>query len=81
MGLNLAGSKEFSSLTNRQFERFAAKARLSTKLVLDTVNDTVQSFAEVWNEAHDLPLTKSTKKTIDAHLGEMPIWTSKEKAA
>lgn len=78
MGLNLAGSKEFSSLTDTQFERFAAKARLPTKLVLDTVNDTVQNFAAVWANTRDLPLTKAIKEVIDAHLHEVPIWTSRE---
>lgn len=77
MGLNLAGSKEFSSLTNAQFERFAAKARLPTRLVLDTVKNTVQTFAAVWDDARDLPISKPVKSVIDAHLHEMPIWTSR----
>jgi serine/threonine-protein kinase HipA len=77
MGLNLAGSKEFSSLTDRQFERFAAKARLPTKLVLDTVKDTVQSFAAVWDDTRDLPIAKPVKNIIDTHLREIPIWVSR----
>lgn len=78
MALNLAGSKEFSSLTDDQFERFAAKARLPSKLVLDTVNDTVQSFAAAWNDMHELALSKSVKSVIDVHLREIPIWVSRE---
>jgi serine/threonine-protein kinase HipA len=78
MGLNLAGSKEFSSLTNAQFERFAAKARLPTRLVLDTVKDTVQAFAAVWDDARDLPIAKPVKSVIEAHLRELPIWISRK---
>lgn len=77
MGLNLAGSKEFGSLTDAQFARFAAKARLPGKLVLDTVDDTVQNFAAVWADARDLPLAKSIKNVIDAHLREIPVWASR----
>jgi len=77
LGLNFAGSKDFKSLTDEQFERFAAKARLPKKLVLDTLDDTVRSFAEVWNDTRDLPLIKSIKATIDTHLKEMPIWSAR----
>jgi len=78
MGLNLAGSKEFASLTAAQFERFAAKARLPTRIVLDTVANTVQTFATVWDDTHDLPINETIKSTIDAHLREQPIWKARK---
>jgi serine/threonine-protein kinase HipA len=76
LALNLAGSKEFSSLSDKQFERFASKADLPVSVVLETVKATVQNFAAVWSEARDLPLTHQVKHTIDQHLKTIPIWTS-----
>jgi len=78
LALNLAGSKDFNALTDAQFERFAAKARLSKRLVLDTLNETVRNFAEVWNDTRDLAIAKPVKRIIDAHLREIPIWTSRQ---
>jgi serine/threonine-protein kinase HipA len=77
LGLNFAGSKSFGAITDTQFERFAAKARLPGKLVLDALDATVRAFADVWNDTDDLPLGKSVKQAIDSHLRELPIWTSR----
>ncbi len=74
LALNFAGNKDFQALTLDQFKRFAAKANLSEKLVLETVQETVQSFAENWRAAQDLPLSKEVREAISNHLKTLPFW-------
>ncbi len=76
LALKFVDSKQFSSITNDQFERFAAKARLPTKLTLDTVHETVARFAETWRNAPDVLNDDQLRETIDRHLQSVPLWAS-----
>ena len=74
LALNFVDSKAFESLTTDQFARFAAKAKLPEKLVLDTLRESVESFAEVWHTPQERPLSADIRKAIDDHLRTLPIW-------
>lgn len=74
LALNFVDSKDFSSLTIEQFNRFLAKAKLERRLVLDTVQETVESFSEAWKKNADLPLREDLKKAIDQHLKTIPFY-------
>jgi serine/threonine-protein kinase HipA len=76
LALTFVDSKQFSSITNAQFERFAAKARLPTKLTLDTVHETVARFAETWRNAPDVLNDDRLREAIDRHLQSVPLWAS-----
>ena len=76
LALTFVDSKQFSTITNDQFERFAAKARLPTKLTLDTVHETVARFAETWRNAPDVLNDDQLRKAIDRHLQSVPLWAS-----
>jgi len=76
LALTFVDSKQFSSITNEQFERFAAKARLPTKLTLDTVHETVARFAETWRNAPDVLNDDQLRQAIDRHLQSVPLWAS-----
>jgi serine/threonine-protein kinase HipA len=76
LALTFVDSKQFSSITNDQFERFAAKARLPTKLTLDTVHETVARFAETWRNAPDVLNDDQLREAIDRHLQSVPLWAS-----
>ena len=76
LALTFVDSKQFSSITNDQFERFAAKARLPTKLTLDTVHETVARFSETWRNASDVLNDDQLRKAIDRHLQSVPLWAS-----
>jgi len=69
MALSLAGrSKRFADLSKQAFKRFAAKARLPEKLVIDTVSKTKEKFEEVWQkEKEHLPLSKNVIEVIEKH--------------
>ncbi len=73
LALNFAGSKAFTDLSYDQFERFAAKAKLSASLVKETARATVDRFKTVWGKADDLSIEKPIKDAIDAHLKTLPI--------
>lgn len=76
LALNFVDSKDFGSLTLAQFKRFAGKARLPEKLVLNTVQETVQAFAEAWKTIKDLPLQEEARNLILQHLKSVPLWNS-----
>jgi serine/threonine-protein kinase HipA len=74
LALTLVDSKQFSSITTEQFERFAAKARLPTKLTLDTVQQTLAHFADVWRSNGPDFVEPRVREAIDRHLDSVPIW-------
>jgi serine/threonine-protein kinase HipA len=76
LALTFVDSKEFSSITVDQFERFAAKARLPTKLVLDTVHETVARFTEMWRNPPDELNNNQLREAIDRHLRSVPLWAT-----
>jgi serine/threonine-protein kinase HipA len=81
LALTFVDSKLFSSITNEQFERFAAKARLPTKLTLDTVRETVMRFAEVWRTPPQAVIDNRVREAIDRHLPLIPLWKMTRAAA
>jgi serine/threonine-protein kinase HipA len=76
LALTFVDSKEFSSITREQLERFAAKARLPTKLTLDTVHETVTRFAETWRNPPDVFIDDHLRQSIARHLRSIPLWTA-----
>ena len=74
LALNFVDSKDFGSLTWDQFKRFATKAQLSEKLVLDTAKETVEAFSKAWKTVKDLPLKEEVRKAILTHLKTVPIF-------
>jgi serine/threonine-protein kinase HipA len=75
LALTFVDSKQFSSVTTDQFERFAAKARLPTKLTLDTVHETVTRFAAAWSNP-DTFFDNRIRAAIERHLQSVPLWTA-----
>jgi len=75
LALTFVDSKDFASVTLEQFERFALKARLPTKLTLDTVRETVVRFADVWNKSSPPQIPERVRQAIQRHLTEVPLWS------
>lgn len=73
LALNFAGTKDFAELDRARFERFAAKAQLSSKLVTDTLSQTVARFHAAWASRKDLPISKELDAAIGAHIKVVPI--------
>jgi serine/threonine-protein kinase HipA len=77
LALTFVDSKNFSSLSIEQFERFAAKVRLPSKLTLDTVRETVMRFAEVWRDPPAGIIDDRIRAAIERHIRSVPIWNRK----
>lgn len=72
--LKYARTRKFTGLDSDELSYLASKAHLPEKPVLDTARETVARFLEVWaKEKEHLPQEKHVTKTIDAHLGNLPL--------
>jgi len=74
MALTFADSKAFSSLSLDQVERFAARAGLPQKSVMDTAKETVVAFADAWRDFDEKTLDGKMRRAINAHLTTIPLW-------
>lgn len=77
LALNFVDAKEFNALEIDKFRRFAAKARLPGKLVLDTVKETLDHFSQAWIASDDLPIDRTVRAAIGKHLKTIPLWKSR----
>lgn len=75
LALTLVDTKDYGSITRAQFERFAAKARLPSKLTLDTVTDTISRFEIAWQDSKSTAVDGRTREAIERHLRTLPLWT------
>lgn len=76
--LKVSRSKKFSDFTMDELSHLAAKARLPEKLVLDTAEETVSRFHEIWQkEKNNLALSSGVIEKIGQHLDTLPIATTK----
>ena len=74
MALSLVRSKKCEDLSIEALTRFAGKATLPEKLVLDTATETVERFHDTWSKLKgDLPLPQATVKAIADHVNQIPL--------
>ncbi len=66
--LNLVKSKDMASLSLDRLSHFAAKAKLSEKLVLKTAIETVGQFREAWKKGDYLDDLPFVRDVINEHL-------------
>ena len=72
--LKVSRSKKFSDFSMDELIHLAAKARLPEKLVVDTAEETVSLFHEVWKkEKNNLALSSAVIEAIEKHLDIIPI--------
>jgi serine/threonine-protein kinase HipA len=72
LALGFIGFKDFAALTRDNFKRFAGKAGLPEKLVLDTAAETTELFGEAWTHSKDVPA--AVREAVDKHLSGVPSW-------
>jgi serine/threonine-protein kinase HipA len=73
LALNFTNSKTFAHVTIDGFVRFAAKAGLPGKLVLDTARDTVARFRAAYRESDHAAVPAVVQRALGAHLRTMPL--------
>jgi serine/threonine-protein kinase HipA len=74
MALNYARTKRFDEFSKDELTYLAAKAKLPSKLVMDTATDTVERFHEAWRRLKSaLKLSKKTVEAIEEHIQRVPL--------
>ena len=74
LALSLGDRKDFAEVDLERFKRFAEKAALPVRLVLQTVRDTAARVRDLWpshEPARALP--KPIRNAIDAHMRTVPL--------
>lgn len=74
LALKLAGVKEFDRIDRAAFERFADKAELEPRRVLEQVDETLDRLRQAWGQIEtDLPLPKSHARALQEHWERVPL--------
>jgi serine/threonine-protein kinase HipA len=74
MALRFNRTKLFKDVNKTQLARFAAKAGLPEKFVLDAVNETVEAFNDLWPKAKkDLNISSALSSAIEKHRKTIPL--------
>jgi len=78
MALSIAKEKGTKQLNLELLERFANKAQVPSKLVLDTARETAEKMMTLWPVFQkELPLDRTTRLQITAHMGSVPLLQSR----
>jgi serine/threonine-protein kinase HipA len=74
MALSIAKEKATDRLTAELLERFAQKAQVPTRLVLQTAQETVEKVLTVWPKMRrELALDRKTRDRITEHMKSIPL--------
>ncbi len=74
LALSIAKEKSASQLNLALLERFANKAQLPTKLVLDTARETAERMMTMWPKLQkELPLDRETRRRITNYMKTIPL--------
>jgi serine/threonine-protein kinase HipA len=72
--LKFSRTRRFDEFSTDELAHLAAKARVPTRLVLDTARETVALFHQHWRaEKKNLPLARAVIRAIEAHVRTVPI--------
>jgi serine/threonine-protein kinase HipA len=74
LALSLGGTKEFAKVDFERFRRFAEKAGLPVRLVVQTARETAARVRDLW-PTHEpmLALPAQVRDAIDAHMRTVPL--------
>lgn len=74
LALSIAKEKDVAQLNLALLERFARKAQVPSKLVLDTARETAEKIATSWPVLQkELPLDQETRRRITAQMRSVPF--------
>lgn len=74
MALSIAKERDSGKLDKELLERFAAKARVPTALVVETALETAERLVKAWSRLKgDLPIDKEGREQVDEQLNYVPI--------
>ena len=72
--LKVSRTKRFDEFSEDELSHLAARARLPTRLVIDTARETVARFHDRWQaERKHLPLASAAVTAIETHMKRIPL--------
>jgi serine/threonine-protein kinase HipA len=72
--LSITKEKAADQVNLALLERFARKAQVPTKLVLDTARETADKMRTLWPTLQkELPLDRETRLRVTAHMKSVPL--------
>jgi serine/threonine-protein kinase HipA len=78
LALSIAKEKAPNQLNLELLERFARKAQVPNKLVVDTARETAEKMMTLWPKLQkELPLDRATRLQIAAHMKTIPLLQSR----
>jgi serine/threonine-protein kinase HipA len=78
LALSIAKEKAPNQLNLELLERFARKAQVPNKLVLDTARETSEQMMTLWPQLQkEVPLDRTTRHRITAHMRTIPLLQSR----
>jgi serine/threonine-protein kinase HipA len=78
LALSIAKEKATNLLTLELLERFARKAQVPNRLVLDTARETAEKMMTLWPKFQkELPLDRTTRLQITSHMRTVPLLQSR----
>lgn len=78
LALSIAREKTPKELNIELLERFARKAQVPSKLVLDTANETADKMMSLWPAIQkELPLDRATRHQLTEHMKSVPVLQGK----
>jgi len=73
LALNLSKTKAFQEIDRNAFLKLADKAKIPEKLVMNTVTETVDRFAQIWQKASHHGVEEDLETILDRHLKTLPL--------
>ena len=74
LALSLGDTKDFAEVDLERFRRFAEKAGLPVRLVVQTARETAEHVRDAWPTHQPLnALPDRIRKAIEAHMGSVPL--------
>lgn len=74
LALKFVDSKFFNQINHASFQRFAQKAQLPERLVLNAVDELLSLFSQRWLVREEWGLYTEVETALELHLKRLPLW-------
>ena len=74
LALSISRQKDTGQLNEVLLERFADRAGIPKRILLDTARETAESTVDLWHQMqHDMPLDSAVREAVEAQFNYVPL--------
>jgi len=74
LALSISRQKDTGQLNEALLERFADRAGIPKRILLDTARETAESTVDLWHQMqHDMPLDSAVREAVEAQFNYVPL--------